>query len=89
MKNSGQPAVPLTPVNPPLGLNLRYCFPDEQVLKMKEKGLMSGSITGDDFEITTASGMEVCRVKGKVMSISDRKGKFSYFRCLFFSKFFS
>lgn len=74
VKTSGQPAAPLAPVNPPLGLNLKFCFPQEQVLEMKEKGIMSGSFTGDDFSIRTTSGMDVCKVKGKVMSISDRKG---------------
>ena len=34
---------------------------------------MSGSFTGDDFSITDVSGREICKCKGKVMSISGRK----------------
>ena len=38
---------------------------------MKEKAF---SLTGDDFTIKTVAGMEVCKCKGKVLSISDKKG---------------
>jgi uncharacterized protein YxjI len=37
---------------------------------MKEKIF---SLTGDDFTIKTTAGVEVCRCKGKVLSISDKK----------------
>ena len=30
-------------------------------------------MTGDDFTIKTTAGVEVCRCKGKVLSISDQK----------------
>jgi uncharacterized protein YxjI len=40
---------------------------------MKEKAF---SLSGDDFTITTANGTPVCKCKGKVLSISDKKGKF-------------
>jgi hypothetical protein len=62
---------PLTPFNPPLGPNPKYCFPEENVLNMKEKAF---SLSGDDFTIKTVSGVEVCRCKGKVLSVSDKKG---------------
>ena len=39
---------------------------------MKEKAF---SLTGDDFTVKTTAGMEVCKCKGKVMSISDKKGR--------------
>ena len=38
---------------------------------MKEKAF---SLSGDDFTVKTVAGMEVCKCKGKVMSISDKKG---------------
>ena len=41
---------------------------------MKEKAF---SLTGDDFTIKTTAGMEVCKCKGKVLSISDKKGMFT------------
>ena len=47
--------------------------PQPVTLKMKEKGLMGGSLTGDDFSITDVNGREVCKCKGKVLSISSRK----------------
>ena len=47
--------------------------PSMTLFKMKEKGLMGGSLTGDDFSITDVSGRTVCKCKGKVMSISRRK----------------
>jgi len=37
---------------------------------MKEKVF---SLTGDDFAIKTVDGLEVCRCKGKVLSIHDTK----------------
>ena len=39
---------------------------------MKEKAF---SLTGDDFTIKTVAGMEVCKCKGRLLSISDKKGK--------------
>jgi hypothetical protein len=38
---------------------------------MKEKVF---SLSGDDFTVETVDGTKVCKCKGKVMSISDRKG---------------
>ena len=65
---------PLAPFNPPLGPNQQFCQPTEQTLQMKEKVF---SLTGDDFTVTTVSGIEVCRCKGKVLSISDAKSRLS------------
>ena len=59
--------------NPPIGVFAPFCQPHPVTLKMKEKGLFSGSITGDDFSITDVNGREVCKCKGKVLSISSRK----------------
>ena len=61
---------PLAPFNPPLGPNVRFCVPQETTLHMKEKVF---SFTGDDFTVKTTAGVEVCRCKGKVLSISDKK----------------
>ena len=63
----------LQPFHPPLGVLPEFCMPQPVTLKMKEKGLMGGSLTGDDFSITDVSGREVCKCKGKVLSISGRK----------------
>ena len=63
----------MQPFNPPIGVFSNFCQPHPVTLKMKEKGLMSGSFTGDDFSITDTNGREVCKCKGKVMSISARK----------------
>ena len=63
----------LQPFHPPLGVLTEFCQPQAVTLKMKEKGLLGGSITGDDFSITDINGREVCKCKGKVMSISGRK----------------
>jgi hypothetical protein len=63
---------PLPTFNPPLGVHPQFCFPEENVLHMKEKAF---SLSGDNFTIKTADGHEICRCKGKVMSISDKKGK--------------
>jgi len=63
---------PLAPFNPPLGPNQRFCEPTEQTLQMREKVF---SLTGDDFTVTTVAGIEVCRCKGKVLSISDSKSR--------------
>ncbi|KAL8791730.1 MAG: hypothetical protein Q9195_005667 [Heterodermia aff. obscurata] len=63
----------LQPFHPPLGVLPEFCQPQPVTLKMKEKGLMGGSLTGDDFSITDVNGREVCKCKGKVLSISSRK----------------
>ncbi|MCJ1455981.1 hypothetical protein MMC28_006338 [Mycoblastus sanguinarius] len=61
---------PLQAFNPPLGPNLSHCHPEQVTLHMKEKAF---SLTGDDFTVKTTSGVEVCRCKGKVISLSDKK----------------
>lgn len=61
----------LASFHPALGPNPKYCFPEENVLQMREKAF---SLSGDDFTIKTANGAEICKCKGKVMSISDKKG---------------
>jgi hypothetical protein len=63
---------PLMAFNPPLGVHPQFCFPEENVLHMKEKAF---SLGGDDFTIKTANGTEICKCKGKILSISDKKGK--------------
>ena len=64
---------PLAAFNPPLGPLLAHCHPEEVTLHMKEKAF---SLTGDDFTVKTVAGLEVCKCKGKVMSLSDKKGNF-------------
>lgn len=82
-------APPLTPFSPPLGPTLSHCLPDPVTLHMKEKAF---SLTGDDFSVKTLQGLEICRCKGKVVSLSDKKSKqgfvdgFSLF-CFFFFLF--
>jgi len=61
---------PLIAFNPPLGPNPKFCLPQETTLHMKEKAF---SLTGDDFTVKTVAGVEICKCKGKVMSISDKK----------------
>ena len=63
----------MQPFQPPIGVFQNFCNNFPVTLKMQEKGLMSGSITGDDFSITDTNGREVCKCKGKVLSISGRK----------------
>ncbi|KIW39399.1 uncharacterized protein PV06_09170 [Exophiala oligosperma] len=60
----------LAPFHPPLGINQAFCDPQEQTLQMKEKVF---SLSGDDFEVTTVSGLHLCRCKGKVFSLSSAK----------------
>ncbi|KAL6248111.1 hypothetical protein RBB50_004365 [Rhinocladiella similis] len=60
----------LAPFHPPLGVNQVFCNPHEQTLQMKEKVF---SLSGDDFEVTTVSGLHLCRCKGKVLSLSGAK----------------
>lgn len=64
---------PLAPFTPPLGPqppNPHYYSPTQTTLHMKEKVF---SLSGDDFTVKTAEGMEVCRCKGKVLSVRDKK----------------
>jgi hypothetical protein len=61
----------LIPFNPPLGVFPQFCFPQENVLHMKEKAFS----LGDDFTIKTAAGVELFKCKGKILSISDKKGE--------------
>lgn len=65
----------LQPFNPPIGVLPNFCQPHPVTLKMKEKGKFQGSLTGDDFSITDINNNEVCKCKGKVLSISGRKSK--------------
>ena len=39
---------------------------------MKEKAF---SLSGDDFTVKTISGLEICKCKGKMLSLSDKKGQ--------------
>ena len=64
---------PLAAFNPPLGPLLSHCHPEPVTLHMKEKAF---SLTGDDFTVKTVAGLEVCKCKGKMMSLSDKKGNY-------------
>ena len=64
---------PLAAFNPPLGPLLPQCHAQQVTLHMKEKAF---SLSGDDFTIKTTDGLEVCKCKGKLLSLSDKKGKF-------------
>ncbi|CAF9935573.1 MAG: hypothetical protein ALECFALPRED_006486 [Alectoria fallacina] len=61
---------PLTPFNPPLGPSLSQCHPQPVTLHMKEKAF---SLSGDDFTVKTVDGVEICKCKGKLLSVSDKK----------------
>ncbi|CAD6564656.1 MAG: hypothetical protein ASARMPREDX12_002436 [Alectoria sarmentosa] len=61
---------PLTPFNPPLGPSLSQCHPEPVTLHMKEKAF---SLSGDDFTVKTVNGVEICKCKGKLLSVSDKK----------------
>ncbi|KAF1985500.1 DUF567-domain-containing protein [Aulographum hederae CBS 113979] len=61
---------PLAVFNPPLGPNPKYFMPEETTLTMKEKAF---SLSGDDFTIKTTSGIDVCKCKGKMVSLHDSK----------------
>lgn len=63
----------LAPFQPPLGPqppNPAFYSPQTTTLQMKEKVF---SLSGDDFTVHTVDGLEVCKVKGKVMSFRDSK----------------
>ena len=63
----------LNPVQPPLGPqppNAKFYTPNQVTLAMKEKVF---SLSGDDFTVKTAEGMNVCKCKGKVFSARDKK----------------
>lgn len=63
---------PLKAFDPPLGPTLSQCLPEPVTLHMKEKAF---SLTGDDFTVKTVAGAEVCKCKGKLLSLSDKKGQ--------------
>ena len=65
--------VHLEAFNPPLGPTLSQCHPEPVTLHMKEKAF---SLSGDDFTVKTVAGLEVCKCKGKMLSLSDKKGCF-------------
>ncbi|MCJ1274878.1 hypothetical protein MMC21_002676 [Puttea exsequens] len=62
--------VHLEAFNPPLGPTLSQCHPEPVTLHMKEKAF---SLSGDDFTVKTVAGLEVCKCKGKMLSLSDKK----------------
>jgi len=58
---------------PPLGPqppNALFYSPNQVTLQMKEKVF---SLSGDDFTVKTVDGHEVCKCKGKVLSLHDKK----------------
>lgn len=63
---------PLTAFNPALGPSLSQCHPEPVTLHMKEKAF---SLSGEDFTVKTVGGVEVCKCKGKLLSLSDKKGQ--------------
>ncbi|CAK4033717.1 Hypothetical predicted protein [Lecanosticta acicola] len=61
------------PAEPPLGPrppDPAFYAPQQVTLQMREKVF---SLSGDDFTVTTIQGMEVCKCKGKVMSLHGKK----------------
>ena len=63
----------LAPFNPPLGPqpnSAHFYSPNTTTLQMKEKVF---SLTGDDFSVKTTDGIDVCKCKGKVVSVRDKK----------------
>nr|POE63401.1 hypothetical protein CFP56_04304 [Quercus suber] len=63
----------LAPFNPPLGpqpANAHLYSNAPQTLQMREKVF---SLSGDDFTVKTVEGLEVCRCKGKVLSVHAKK----------------
>jgi len=66
----------LAPFNPPLGPqppSTKLYHPQQVTLALKEKIF---SLSGDDFTVKTAEGLDICKVKGKAISLRDTK-KFS------------
>jgi uncharacterized protein YxjI len=66
----------LAPFNPPLGAqppSTKLYHPNQVTLALKEKVF---SLSGDDFTIKTAEGLDICKCKGKMLSLRDSK-KFS------------
>ncbi|KAK4546167.1 hypothetical protein LTR36_002304 [Oleoguttula mirabilis] len=59
-----------TPALGPQPANAHFYSAHTTTLHMKEKVF---SITGDDFTIKTVDGTEVCKCKGKVISLKDKK----------------
>lgn len=63
----------LAPFNPPLGPqppSTKLYHPTQVTLALKERVF---SLSGDDFHVKTAEGLEICRCKGKALSIRDKK----------------
>lgn len=63
----------LTPFTPSIGPqppSTRLYHPNQVTLALKEKVF---SLSGDDFTVRTAEGLDVCKVKGKTFSIRDQK----------------
>ncbi|KAK4897510.1 hypothetical protein LTR17_005286 [Elasticomyces elasticus] len=63
----------LAPVNPTLGpqpASAHLYSAHQTTLIMKEKVF---SLSGDDFTVRTVDGMDVCKCKGKVVSMRDSK----------------
>ncbi|KAK5173593.1 uncharacterized protein LTR77_002274 [Saxophila tyrrhenica] len=69
----------LTPFNPPLGPqppSTALYHPNQVTLALKEHVF---TLSGDDFTVKTAEGLDILQVKGKAFSIRDQK-KFSDMR---------
>lgn len=63
----------LAPFVPPLGPqppNPSFYSPHQVTLQMKEKVF---SLTGDDFTVSTVEGQSVCKCKGKMLSLHNKK----------------
>lgn len=63
----------LAPIQPPLGPqppNAKLYTPHQATLALKEKVF---SLSGDDFTIKTAEGISICKCKGKMISLRDKK----------------
>ncbi|KAL9125445.1 MAG: hypothetical protein Q9217_005354 [Psora testacea] len=72
-KMAQQAMAPLPPFDPPIGVFPQFCQSVPVTLKMKEKGMFSGSLTGDDFSITDVNGREgkeLFALKNKLFKIS-------------------
>ena len=67
------PPPSLSPIQPALGPqphNNRFYNPHQVTLALKEKVF---SLTGDDFTVRTAEGQDIVKVKGKMISLRDKK----------------